>query len=60
MLNLKSPGGEIGKREGLKIPCRYTACQFDSGPGHKAIKPKWGRENTLVSRGGNPLRTVGS
>ena len=28
-----SPGGEIGRRRGLKIP-RRKACRFDSGPGH--------------------------
>lgn len=32
------PGGEIGRRRGLKIP-RRKACRFDSGPGHhKKIK----------------------
>lgn len=32
------PGGEIGRRRGLKIP-RRKACRFDSGPGHqKALK----------------------
>ena len=29
----KCPGGEIGRRRGLKIP-RRKACRFDSGPGH--------------------------
>ena len=28
------PGGEIGRRRGLKIP-RRKACRFDSGPGHQ-------------------------
>ena len=27
------PGGEIGRRRGLKIPLRKE-CRFDSGPGH--------------------------
>jgi hypothetical protein len=27
------PGGEIGRRRGLKIP-RRKACRFDSGLGH--------------------------
>ncbi len=31
-----SPGGEIGRRRGLKIP-RRKACRFDSGPGHHRI-----------------------
>ncbi len=30
---LNCPGGEIGRRRGLKIP-RREACRFDSGPGH--------------------------
>lgn len=29
----RRPGGEIGRRRGLKIP-RRKACRFDSGPGH--------------------------
>ena len=29
-----SPGGEIGRRRGLKIP-RRKACRFESGPGHQ-------------------------
>ena len=28
------PGGEIGRRTGLKIPGPSKACRFDSGPGH--------------------------
>ena len=28
------PGGEIGRRTGLKIPGPLKACRFDSGPGH--------------------------
>ena len=31
------PGGEIGRRRGLKIP-RRKACRFDSGPGHQQFK----------------------
>src|SRR3546814_13292985 len=31
---LECPGGEIGRRRGLKIP-RRKACRFDSGPGHQ-------------------------
>jgi hypothetical protein len=30
------PGGEIGRRRGLKIP-RRKACRFDSGPGHQQV-----------------------
>jgi hypothetical protein len=30
----RCPGGEIGRRRGLKIP-RRKACRFDSGPGHQ-------------------------
>lgn len=30
----QGPGGEIGRRRGLKIP-RRKACRFDSGPGHQ-------------------------
>lgn len=32
----QSPGGEIGRRRGLKIP-RRKACRFDSGPGHQLL-----------------------
>gem|GEM_PF-1193808 len=32
------PGGEIGRRRGLKIP-RRKACRFDSGPGHQLKIP---------------------
>ena len=28
------PGGEIGRRNGLKIRRWNTPCRFDSGPGH--------------------------
>lgn len=28
------PGGEIGRRKGLKIP-RLRSCRFESGPGHQ-------------------------
>ena len=28
------PGGETGRRRGLKIP-RRKACRFESGPGHQ-------------------------
>ena len=31
---LVRPGGEIGRRTGLKIPGPLKACRFDSGPGH--------------------------
>src|SRR3989344_3874087 len=31
-----SPGGEIGRRRGLKTP-RRKACRFDSGPGHHSF-----------------------
>ena len=31
-----SPGGETGRRRGLKIP-RRKACRFESGPGHQSI-----------------------
>jgi len=36
------PGGEIGRRRGLKIP-RRKACRFDSGLGHqrKTIENQW-------------------
>ena len=33
-----SPGGEIGRLRGLKIP-RRKACRFESGPGHHLWKP---------------------
>ena len=36
MLCPPRPGGEIGRRRGLKIP-RRKACRFDSGPGHHLI-----------------------
>ena len=29
-----SPGGEIGRRRGLKIP-RRKVCRFESDPGHQ-------------------------
>ena len=29
-----SPGGEIGRHRGLKIPRSLRACRFKSGPGH--------------------------
>ncbi len=35
---LECPGGEIGRRRGLKIP-RRKACRFDSGPGHQLKIP---------------------
>ena len=28
------PGGEIGRRKGLKIPRDFILCRFESGPGH--------------------------
>ena len=33
------PGGEIGRRSGLKIP-RRKACRFESGPGHQTDLPR--------------------
>src|SRR5260363_108569 len=33
------PGGEIGRRRGLKIP-RRKACRFDSDPGHQPYPVK--------------------
>jgi hypothetical protein len=33
-LDIYCPGGEIGRRRGLKIP-RRKACRFDSGLGHQ-------------------------
>ena len=35
-LDIYCPGGEIGRRRGLKIP-RRKACRFDSGPGHQTV-----------------------
>ncbi len=32
-----SPGGEIGRRRGLKIP-RRKVCRFESDPGHHIQK----------------------
>ena len=31
------PGGEIGRRRGLKIP-RRKVCRFESDPGHQILK----------------------
>ena len=33
------PGGEIGRRRGLKIP-RRKVCRFESDPGHQIPKPE--------------------
>ena len=35
VLILRSPGGEIGRRKGLKIPRVNNPCRFESGPGHR-------------------------
>jgi 3'-phosphoadenosine 5'-phosphosulfate sulfotransferase (PAPS reductase)/FAD synthetase len=32
------PGGETGRRKGLKIPRVNNPCRFDSGPGHHSIE----------------------
>ena len=42
LLPQSCPGGEIGRRKGLKIP-RLMPCRFESGPGHHLI-------NQLVTR----------
>ena len=34
---MRCPGGEIGRRRGLKIPRSLRSCRFKSGPGHHAI-----------------------
>ncbi len=39
------PGGEIGRRRGLKIP-RRKACRFDSGPGHQTLFNRFQRFTT--------------
>ena len=38
-LRIQSPGGEIGRLRGLKIP-RRKACRFESGPGHHILKSR--------------------
>ena len=36
--NLSRPGGEIGRRNGLKIRRPLRPCRFESGPGHQRFK----------------------
>ena len=38
----KCPGGEIGRRKGLKIPRMNNPCRFDSGPGHHLLRISMG------------------
>ena len=39
----KSPGGEIGRHKGLKIPRTKHPCRFDPGPGHHFKEATLGR-----------------
>ena len=48
------PGGEIGRRKGLKIP-RRKACRFESGPGHQRIKARRFDSTTQDPRGAPPV-----
>ena len=36
--NSSRPGGEIGRRNGLKIRRSLRPCRFESGPGHQRFK----------------------
>jgi hypothetical protein len=52
------PGGEIGRRKGLKILWPYGSCGFESHPGHQStIGNQWGEGSGVPHHAANASRS---